>query len=154
MAANELTRAILSHLWTSYREDPGASFDISPLCKKAGSDPVMVSNGLRLEGLIKDEVLIEEGGVLCAISIAGVKLIDARYVEDRIRDVLMGMGEANSISNVFDILKLDARQFQFAFDLANEMQNRDLVKLLYAFQPGKVVNVEMTLEGVRSKSRA
>lgn len=151
MSARDLNREILSQLFIHYREDPGVNHDISSLCAGAGSDAVMVSNGLRLEGLIKDEVYVQNGKVQCAISMKGIANIDPAFVENKINEVLQGMGEVNSIANVMNILKLEARDFQFGFDLANEMQNRDLVKLLYAFQPGKVVSVEMTLEGVKRK---
>ena len=47
--------------------------------------------------------------------------------------------------NVMDVLGLEADRFQLAFDIALEMENRNLVKLLYSnFQAGKVV-VEFTL---------
>lgn len=152
MADSKLSSEVLNYLWTSCREDSTLFYDISPLCRKRMSDPVMVSNGLRLEGLIKDEVYSQDQEVRCSIAMKGIMLVDREYVEKAIDRVLAGMGGVNSIGNVMEILKLSAKEFQLAFDLANEMQNRDLVKLLYAFQPGNKVNVEMTLEGVRRKS--
>ena len=112
----------------------------------------MVSNGMRLEGLIKDDVVADGREVRCSIAMKGIIGLDSQYVERLIDRVLAGMGGVNSISNVMEILQLESKDFQLAFDLANEMQNRDLVKLLYAFQPGNKVNVEMTLEGVRRKN--
>ena len=153
MLPKDLNGRILTALWAAYRDDPGGGIDIAPLCVAEGSDPTLVSNGLRLNGLIKDDVVIEGGKAYCAITMKGIAMLDPGFVEDRIDQVLAGMGEVNSISNVMSILKLEAKDFQFAFDLANEMQNRDLVKLLYAFQPGRVVSVEMTLQGVRRKSK-
>ena len=143
---------VLSYLWDEYRKDSTRFYDIGPLCRQYHSDPVMVSNGMRLEGLIKDEVVAEGGQVCCSIAMKGIIFLDNQFVERLIDRVLAGMGGVNSISNVMDILQLGSKDFQLAFDLANEMQNRDLVKLLYAFQPGNKVNVEMTLEGVRRKS--
>jgi hypothetical protein len=151
MSGADVVRAVLDELWFLYKGDSNVLYDIAPVCALHGSDPVMVSSGLRLEGLIKDDVSVANGKVLCAISMKGIAMLDRSYVETNIDAVLKGIAGVNSISNVMAILKLDAKDFQFAFDLANEMQNRDLVKLLYAFQPGKVVNVEMTLEGVRRR---
>jgi len=153
MSGVDVSKSVLEELWSYYQVDSNNFYDISPVCAIHGSDPVMVSSGLRLEGLIKDDVHVSNGKVLCAISIKGISLIDASFIDMNISKALAGMGGANSISNVMDILKLEARDFQFCFDLANEMQNRDLVKLLYAFQPGKIVNVEMTLQGVRTKMK-
>jgi hypothetical protein len=147
----DVVRAVLDELWSLYKVDSNVLYDISPVCALHGSDPVMVSSGLRLEGLIKDEEVVVNGKVLCAISIKGIARIDSQFVETNIAAILRGIAGVNNISNVMAILKLESKDFQFAFDLANEMQNRDLVKLLYAFQPGKIVNVEMTLEGVRQK---
>jgi hypothetical protein len=151
MAGNELSLEILRWLWDRYRTDSNGVYDIAPLCRKHGSDPVKVSNNLRNEGLIKDEVTIEKEMVCCAISMKGIALVDPQFIEGMIDKVLAAMTGVNSIHNIMVVLKLDQNDFQMAFDLANEMQNRDLVKLLYAFQPGKLVNVEMTLEGVRKK---
>ena len=152
MPPKDLINAILVRLRAAYQDDPGASVDIAPLCTKEDINPIEVSNTLRLEGLIKDDVVFGDGKTQCAITIKGIAALDPASVENKINQVLARMGEANSISNVMSILELDAKDFQFAFDLANELQNRDLVKLLYAFQPGKVVSVEMTLEGVRKKA--
>jgi hypothetical protein len=148
----DVVRAVLDELWSLYKVDSNVLYDISPVCALHGSDAVMVSSGLRLEGLIKDEEAVVNGKVLCAISIKGIARIDSQFVESSIAAILRGIAGVNSISNVMGILKLGSKDFQFAFDLANEMQNRNLVKLLYAFQPGKIVNVEMTLEGARQKA--
>ncbi|MCU0418516.1 MAG: hypothetical protein MUC38_02565 [Cyclobacteriaceae bacterium] len=49
--------------------------------------------------------------------------------------------------NILDVLGYGPDRFQDAFDIALEMENRDLVKLLYAhFNSGKIV-VEFTLLG-------
>lgn len=152
MLPKDLTHKILLRLRVAYIDDPGTRTDIAPLCTGEGHDPNEVSNELRFEGLVKDDVVVGNGMVQCAITMKGIASLDPSFVESKITEVLAGMGEVNSISNVMSILKLEAKDFQFAFDLANEMQNRNLVKLLYAFQPGKVVSVEMTLEGVRKKA--
>ena len=151
MSNKDIVKDVLSWLLENYRIDSNGNYDIAPLCRNHGSDPLLFSNNLRLEGLIKDEVLAGDGQVCCSISMKGIGLIEPDFVESMIDKVLAGMLGVNSINNLMGILKLEQKDFQLAFDLANEMQNRDLVKLLYAFQPGRMVNVEMTLEGVRRK---
>lgn len=49
--------------------------------------------------------------------------------------------KAETIWNVVHILQ---KEHQHCFDIAMEMQNRDLVKLLYSLYPSKVM-VELTL---------
>lgn len=73
-------------------------------------------------------------------------------MDQKITEVLKSTGAAGTIWNVVDILKAKPEEFQDCFDLANEMQNRDLVKLLYALYPSKVM-VEMTLIGQQYSSR-
>jgi hypothetical protein len=46
-----------------------------------------------------------------------------------------------------EILGLDQSNFQQGFDIANEMQNRDLVKLLYSNVNLNKIIVEFTLLG-------
>lgn len=49
--------------------------------------------------------------------------------------------------NVMDMVEWDAARFEEGFALANDMQNRDLVKLLYSnFNTNRIV-VELTLIG-------
>ena len=70
-------------------------------------------------------------------------IMDKRLAEEKF---LKATGEAGTIWNVVDVLQ---EEHQFCFDLALEMQNRNLVKLLYSLYPTKVM-VEITLLGVSS----
>jgi len=151
MPDQTISTEVLDYLWKEYQKNSNLAYDISPLCVRRQTDPALVSNELRQEGLIKDDIILAGGQVCCSISMKGVIRCDEQLVEAKIDGVLLGLREVNSIGNVTDILNLGAKDFQLAFDLANEMQNRDLVKLLYAFQPGNKVSVEMTLEGVRRR---
>lgn len=139
-------REVLAFLFDSAKKDSNLLYDIKPL---AGNDALMIANGLVKRGLIKDHIQSDGTSVRCAISIEGIRTIDSPYLDRTIKSVLEQTGEAGSIWNVVDLLKEKPEGFQFCFDLANEMQNRDLVKLLYALYPSKVM-VEMTLEGVRT----
>jgi len=68
-------------------------------------------------------------------------------MEEEILRVIKGVGDHGTSGNVMEILGLDQHNFQRGFDLANEMQNRDLVKLLYSnFNLNKII-VEFTLLG-------
>ena len=68
--------------------------------------------------------------------------------EDEILRVIKGVGDqGGTTGNVMEILGFSSADFQRGFDLANEMQNRDLVKMLYSnFNQNKIV-VEFTLLG-------
>jgi hypothetical protein len=68
-------------------------------------------------------------------------------MESEILRIIKGIGDSGTSGNVMDILGLDQSNFQRGFDIANEMQNRDLVKLLYSnFNLNKII-VEFTLLG-------
>lgn len=127
--------------------------DIAAICAAVDESPREVVATLASEGLIRDDFQTEGNTVKCAISMQGILEVDRKFVEQRIDKVLAGMGAVNSVGNVMEFLDLQQPGYQLAFDLANEMQNRDLVKLLYSFFPGNKVMVEMTLEGVRRKTK-
>lgn len=137
---------VLRFLFEQSKRDSNKFYDIKPV---AGNDALMLANKLSKSGHIKDEIQSDGSSVSCAISIEGIRTIDPSYVEQKIAGLLKQTGEAGTIWNVVDLLKEKPEGFQFCFDLANDMQNKDLVKLLYAFYPSKVM-VEMTLEGVRA----
>ena len=68
-------------------------------------------------------------------------------MESEIQKVIQGIGAVGTTGNVMEILGYTQANFQKGFDLANEMQNRDLVKLLYSnFNQNKII-VEFTLLG-------
>ena len=137
---------VLSFLFDSAKKDSNRFYDIKPV---VGNDALMIASKLSKNGLIKDDIQSDGTKVACAISVDGMRSIDANYVDQKVKEILKATGEAGSIWNVVELLKEKPEGFQFCFDLANDMQNRDLVKLLYAFYPTKVM-VEMTLEGAKA----
>jgi hypothetical protein len=134
-------REILTFLFNSSKKDSNQLYDIKPV---AGSDALMLANKLLKDGLIKDDIHSDVTSVRCAISIDGIRKLDASYIDQKTKQFLQAGGGAGTIWNIVDVLKEKPEGFQFCFDLANDMQNKDLVKLLYAFYPSKVM-VEMTL---------
>lgn len=138
---------VLNFLFNSAKKDSNQFYDIKPV---ANSDALMIANKLVKSGLIRDEVQSDGISVRCAISIEGIRSIEPSFVDGKVKEILSSTGDAGTIWNVVELLKEKPEGFQFCFDLANEMQNRDLVKLLYAFYPSKVM-VEMTLVGVSSQ---
>lgn len=69
-------------------------------------------------------------------------------MQTEIQKVIQGVGDrGGTTGNVTEILGYGQADFQKGFDIANEMQNRDLVKLLYSnYNMNKIV-VEFTLLG-------
>lgn len=68
-------------------------------------------------------------------------------IEVEILKVINGIGDTGTTGNAMEILGYSHAEFQKGFDIAIEMQNRDLVKLLYSnFNMNKII-VEFTLLG-------
>ncbi len=141
MEANELN--VLNFLFLSSKENSNNYYDIKPI---AGNDALMIANKLSKGGLIKDDIQSDGTRVHCSISIDGIRAVDPAFVEMKTKEFLRSVGEAGTIWNVVELLKEKQEGYQFCFDLANDMQNKDLVKLLYALYPSKVM-VEITLKG-------
>jgi hypothetical protein len=73
--------------------------------------------------------------------------------EVEILKVIKGVGNIGTTGNVMEILGYGQADFQQGFDVAIEMQNRDLVKLLYSnFNQNKII-VEFTLLGKAAYER-
>lgn len=132
---------VLTFLFNSSQKDSNRFYDIKPI---AGKDALMLANKLSKSGLIKDEIQGDVTAVMCAISLDGIRSIAPSFIEEKTKEVLRSTGEAGTIWNVVEILKEKPEGYQFCFDLANDMQNKDLVKLLYSLYPSKVM-IEMTL---------
>ena len=61
--------------------------------------------------------------------------------------VLKAIGKAETTGNVMNILGWSSDRFDEGFQFANELQNLDLVKLLYSSFNKNLIVVELTLLG-------
>lgn len=61
--------------------------------------------------------------------------------------VLEGLRMKGGTGNVMEILSWDTSRFDEGFQIANEMQNQDLLKLLYSNFNKNLIVVELTLLG-------
>jgi len=67
--------------------------------------------------------------------------------EYSVKKILTHITKAESTGNLMEILGWDSVRFDEGFALANEMQNLDLVKLLYSNFNKNLIVVELTLLG-------
>lgn len=61
--------------------------------------------------------------------------------------IIQNLAKAGGTGNVMEFLNLSSADFDKGFSIANEMQNKDLVKLLYSNFNKNLVVVEITLVG-------
>ncbi len=66
-------------------------------------------------------------------------------------DILKHLVKTGGTGNIMEFLKYNASEFQKGFEIANDMQNLDYIKLLYSNYNKNIVVVELTLLG-RTKS--
>ncbi len=66
-------------------------------------------------------------------------------IDIQIARVLRARTNASNLVNVVEALHLPAAEFQTAFDVALEMENRNLAKLLYSNVNSVKVVIEFTL---------
>jgi hypothetical protein len=65
------------------------------------------------------------------------------------RKVLECLVKKGSMGNVMEFLNWSQADFDKGFEFANNLQNKDLVKLLYSNFNKNLIVVELTLEGVK-----
>lgn len=61
--------------------------------------------------------------------------------------IIQHLAKAGGTGNVMEFLNLGPLDFEKGFSIANEMQNKDLVKLLYSNFNKNLIVVETTLLG-------
>lgn len=67
--------------------------------------------------------------------------------------IIQNLAKAGGTGNVMEFLNFNSADFEKGFSIANEMQNKNLVKLLYSNYNKNLVTVELTLVGYQeSKS--
>lgn len=147
MTLSKIESDILSFLFTRYKENADLYYDISSLLQQAGADPKQIVEKLKIAELIKPDIIFSGTEVRCAISMNGIAQIDSSYVEEKILTIIKGLGTIGGFGNVMKILGYDRNDHQKGFDLANEMQNRNYIKLLYASHTQNMISVEMLLPG-------
>lgn len=67
--------------------------------------------------------------------------------EDIVTQILKGIGDQGGTGNVTEALHATTADFEKVFAFANEIQNMDLVKLLYSNYNQNKIIVEFTLLG-------
>jgi len=147
MALTKAESDILSFLFSKYKQDATIYVDIGSMLKEHKLDAVSVTENLKRTEFIKPDIFITGNEVKCAIAMRGIMQINSAYVEEKILAILKGLGEIGGFGNVMKILGYERDHHQLGFDLANEMQNRDYIKLLYASYTQNVISVEMLLPG-------
>lgn len=63
--------------------------------------------------------------------------------------VLQHLVKQGGMGNVLEPLGYTQEDFDKAFEFANDLQNKDLVKLLYSNFNKNLIVVELTLEGIK-----
>jgi hypothetical protein len=74
-------------------------------------------------------------------------------LESDIATILASRNPESDLINVFEVLNLHHEKFQYAFDVALEMENRNLVKLLYSNVNVNKVIVEFTRLGKQANAQ-
>jgi hypothetical protein len=142
-----IEQQVLDFLYKSSKENSNNHYDIKAI---AGMDALLIANKLLRAGLIKDDIQGDGTTTIhCSISIDGIRAVDPAFVDAKVKEVLNSIDRAEAIYNIVDILEEKPDRFQFCFDLAIYIQNKDIVKVLYALFPKKIM-VETTLLAVRS----
>ncbi|HNR74477.1 MAG: hypothetical protein UZ12_BCD005001060 [Bacteroidetes bacterium OLB12] len=68
------------------------------------------------------------------------------------RHVLQSLVKKGSMGNVMEFLNWPSEEFDRGFEFANNLQNKDLVKLLYSNFNKNLIVVELTLVGIKHGS--
>ena len=150
MTLSKPEHEVLLFLAARYKDDADHDYDVSDIIKKHGLDPSAgkeIVEKLKLAEYLKPDRFVSGNEVKCAISMRGISQVDPGYVEEKILAVIKGLGAIGGFGNLMKILGYGRDQHQRGFDLANEMQNRDYIKLLYASYTQNVISVEMLLPG-------
>ena len=71
--------------------------------------------------------------------------MDVKTAQKEILGNLVVLGRTGGMVNVIGVLK--GATYQEAFDIANEMQNSDWIKIIYCSFNANIINVELTLKG-------
>ena len=147
MALTKAESDILSFLFSKYKENASEYYDIANILDKHGVESGPFTEKMKHAEFIKPDIFKTGKELKCAIAVRGMMQINPAYVEEKILATLKGLGDTGGFGNVMKILGYDRDQHQLGFDLANEMQNRDYIKLLYASYTQNVISVEMLLPG-------
>ena len=79
--------------------------------------------------------------------------MNTHQAQTEILSNLVGLGREGGMCNVIAIVKNQTSEYQMAFNIANEMQNLDWIKIIYCSFQANIINVELTLKGKQEYSR-
>ncbi|MCW5911818.1 MAG: hypothetical protein KIT62_12125 [Cyclobacteriaceae bacterium] len=75
--------------------------------------------------------------------------IQSMNLTDTELHVLQNLVKKGGMGNVQELLNYPPEEFDKAFEFANNLQNKDLVKLLYSNFNKNLIVVELTLVGIK-----
>jgi len=143
-------KSALRHLFSEYKKGPSVLYPINEISKKFDVDPVVLSNYLLENSLIRECWTYSNNTIACRITIKGIETIDPVYVSDRLERIVGALVDAGQSKALVEILEHDLKDFPIAMDLVNQLETLGLVKGHYVKH---VITVELTAAGLKHNER-
>jgi hypothetical protein len=143
-------KSTLRYLFSEYKKGPAVLYPINDVCRKFDVDPVVLSNYLLENSLIRECWTYSNNTVACRITIKGIETIDPVYVRDRLDRIIGGLADAGQSRALIEILEYDLKDFPIAMDLVNQLETLGLVKI---HNVNHVITVELTAAGLKHNER-
>lgn len=143
-------KSALRYLFSEYKKGPAVLYPINDVCRKFDVDPVVLSNYLLENSLIRECWTYSNNTVACRITIKGIETIDPVYVRDRLDRIIGGLADAGQSRALIEILEYDLKDFPIAMDLVNQLETLGLVKI---HNVNHVITVELTPAGLKHNER-
>lgn len=144
MDLEKAARQTLKYLFSEYKKGPSVLYTINTVAKKNGTDPVILSDYMLENLLIRERWIYPNDVVACRITIKGIERIEPAYVHDRLNQIITRLGDAGSFKPLNEILEFKLEEFSIAMDLVTELANLGLVSIQ---NPGHSIVVELTPAG-------
>jgi len=146
MSLQEESNAVLKTLYNGYIQSPGSIFEVGSIIKDTKIDPFELCKYLEKQGFLKNVQNSGGKNVYASITISGINKIDPDFVEDLKSKIISVLGMLGGRHRVMEVLSLEPKDFQLAFDIVKYLESLGLLKDSQ-YQHNNIV-IELSIEGL------
>jgi len=139
-------KEVLQYLFIEYEKDANRDYDIAPMVKRKGLDPIEVANNLYSTGFIKQPTLGIR--VMCGITLFGITRVKPEYVHQRAMQILHELASGGSGNgDIIEILGYGSNEYIKAMEIAEDMKYRALIDFGFRTASENSLQVSLTQKG-------
>lgn len=140
----KVARATLRYLFQEYLRGPAVSYAINSITDSYRANAVEVANYLSERNWIREQWVYQNNHVTCRITVAGIEVIDPRYIHSKIRNLVNALVNEGGRKSLMAVYQHKIEEYAIALDIVYQLEKLSLVNIVH--DRGEI-HIELTSYG-------